>query len=277
MAGSHGQVYVMDWGCALVLAGARPQDGDPVTVDRDPSHEALDLPGSVIGTYEYMAPEQAQALSARIDEQTDVYLLGGILYELLTGLPPHRGNSVADTLRRANEGEVEDPQTAAGDAKLPPALCAIAMRALQRRPADRHASVAELQHEVERVLRGGLWFAEASFPAGALVVREGDAADAAYIITRGSCAVFRTVDGQRVPLRTLGPGDVFGETAIFTSRERTASVETVEEMTAMVVTRESLEREMATRWVFPFVRSLAERFLELEAELSAARRAAEPR
>jgi hypothetical protein len=48
-------------------------------------------------------------------------------------------------------------------------------------------------------------------------------------------------------------------------------------MTAMVVTRESLEREMATRWVFPFVRSLAERFLELEAELSAARRAAEPR
>ena len=62
-------------------------------------------------------------------------------------------------------------------------------------------------------------------PAGTLVVREGDPADAAYIITRGTCEAFRTEHGQRIFLRRMGAGDTFGETAILTAERRTASVE----------------------------------------------------
>jgi serine/threonine-protein kinase len=264
MVGSHGQVYVVDWGCALLLAGVEAA----VTVGRDPALEALDPPGAVVGTYSYMAPEQAHAQSAEIDELTDVYLLGGILYEILTRWPPHRGIHHADTVRRAIEGIVEAPQSIVRDAHLPPVLCEIAMRALRPRPADRYASVEALKAEVELALRNGWWFATATFPAGTLVVREGDDADAAYIITRGTCEAFRVEGGTRTVLRRMGPGEVFGETAIISACRRTASVEAIDEVSATVVTREALEREVGGSWLSIFVHALASRFQEIDAKLS---------
>jgi serine/threonine-protein kinase len=269
MVGSHGQVYVVDWGCALLLAGVGAGE---VCVGRDPSIEALDPPGAVVGTYSYMAPEQAQAQSAEIDELTDVYLLGGILYEILTRWPPHRGIHQADTIRRAIEGLVEDPQLLVREVRLPPVLCAIAMRALQPRPADRHGSVEELKAEVELALRNGWWFTTASFPSGTVIVREGDTADAAYIITRGTCEAFHVERTGRALLRRMGPGEVFGETAILTSGTRTASVEAIDDVTALVVTREALEREIGGTWLSVFLHALAVRFQELDARLSDQRR-----
>ncbi len=270
MVGSHGQVYVVDWGCALLLAG--PRTPDAVSIARDPELDSLDPPGAVVGTYSYMAPEQASAMTAAIDELTDVYLLGGVLYEILTGQAPHRGIHHADTIRRAIEGIVEEPQRVAGEVRLPPVLCAIAMRALRARPAERFPSVEALKTEIEHALRNGWWFTSISFPAGTLIVREGDEGDAAYIITQGTCEAFRDEDGERAVLRRMGPGEVFGETAIITSGKRTASVAALDEVTAIVVTREALEQEIGGSWLGVFVHALAGRFRELDAKLSETRR-----
>jgi eukaryotic-like serine/threonine-protein kinase len=272
MVGTHGQVYVMDWGCALLRPPA--PGADAVKVARDQT-QSLDPPGCAIGTCSYMAPEQARATPEEIDERTDVYLLGGILYEILTGEPPHRGKSQVHSVLLAQTGEVPDPQAVAGDTKLPPGLCQIAMRALAADPTARYQTVEALKEDVERSLRHGWWFATVTFPAGSVIVHEGEEAHAAYIITRGTCEAFRQQGAERVVLRRMGAGEAFGETGIFTAKARTASVAAVDEVVALVVTRDALERAVGTdSWVGAFVRALAERFREADARLAELRRSA---
>jgi serine/threonine-protein kinase len=273
MVGSHGQVYVMDWGCALLRPGAA---GAPtVAIARDAAARS-EAQGLVAGTGAYMAPEQATGQTDRIDERTDVYLLGAVLYEILTQLAPHRGRSALESVQLAQRNEIRPPYEVSGAVRLPPELCRIAMRALATEPSERYPSVGALRAEIDRAVRQGWWFASLTLPRGAVVFRQGDLADAAYIITAGACEAFRVEDGARMVLRRMGPGDSFGESSILTGRRRGAAVEVVEEMTATVVTRESLERALGgDSFVGSFVRALAERFHALEAQLAWYRRAVE--
>jgi eukaryotic-like serine/threonine-protein kinase len=283
MTGSHGQVYVMDWGCALLLGkreSERAGEGTPrVTLQRDANAAALDAPGTIIGTAAYMPPEQAWGRIDEIDERSDVYALGGILYHILTGVPPHRGETMIASLLVAQTGVVLSPDETVGDAadKLPPGLCAIAMKALEADPACRHASVDALRQELESFLRGGGWFAQVVFPAGATIIREGDAGDCAYIIVRGTCEARKTEGDRQVTMRVMGAGEVVGETAVLTAGQRSASVIALEEVTALLVTRDSFERELGTgSWMGVFIRALAGRFRELDTRLMKMRLEAAP-
>jgi tRNA A-37 threonylcarbamoyl transferase component Bud32 len=261
MVGSHGQVYVMDWGIALLM-----HDGssEPPSVSVNRTRRANEA-GSAVGTYAYMAPEQAHG---RIGEQgpaTDVYGLGGILYCLLTGDAPHAARTQAQALAHARIGSAEPPEARAAWPTLPPGLCAIAMNALAPVPQDRYASVDALKTDVEEFLRGGGWFQIRSFDPGTEIVRDGDAADAAYIVTQGSCEVFRMVDGERTVLRRIGPGEIFGEMGLLTGEPRVASVVALERVRAMVITPEALDRELdRTSWLRILVEALASRFRELD-------------
>lgn len=272
MVGTHGQVYVMDWGLA-VLHGQRKNGEEPPVSVGTAIAELADDDGSrhapIAGTPAYMAPEQAYGYVERIDARTDVYGLGGILYHLLTGTHPRPSTNLVETLLRARKGEVTPFAEAAPSRKLPPGLCRIAMKALSALPADRHESVEAFKNELEGFLRGGGWFAARRFPAGTAIVVQGDAPDAAYIITEGRCSVVKTV-GDRVDiLRELGPGDVFGETAIVTEQPRSASVIAIDDVEVRVVTRESLEQELERSvWLGAIVKALAERFRDLDARLS---------
>ena len=102
----------------------------------------------------------------------------------------------------------------------------------------------------------------------ARVVTEGEPGDTAYIIVAGRCEVFREVDGRRVSLRELGPGEVFGETAVFTAKPRTASVEAIDDLTVMRVTGDLLIEQIGLfSHAGAFVRSLAERFRQIDSQL----------
>jgi serine/threonine-protein kinase len=268
MVGAHGQVYVMDWGVALLCDGPRPSErGDGVR--RDPLRQSAERPGMVVGTVVYMAPEQATGQLAAIDARTDVFGLGGILYKILTGKPPHHGaDSFLAALDLARRGEVPAVEQAAPGRALPPGLCRIVMKALAAKPDDRHESVAMLQEDVEGFLRGGGWFVRRQFPAGSVMMREGELGDCAYLIDSGHCEVSRTVDGERQVVRTLGPGEVVGESAILIDRPRSATVMAIDDVTALTVTRESLQRELARNdWLATIARALAERFLDLDRTL----------
>ncbi len=225
-----------------------------------------DVRGTVIGTPGYMAPEQAWGKTDEIDERTDVFGLGGILFHILTGTAPYDGDTTSHTMLNTRTFEPRQPQSVITDRRLPPQLCRIAMHALSPDPAHRYASVSDLRAEVEAFLRGGSFFETRTFAPGDLIVREGDAADDAYVVTTGHAEVFREERGQRVPLRTLGPGDVFGEAALFTASTRNASVVAVDEVTTIVVSRESIHDELAIdSWLGSFVRALAVRYRDLEA------------
>ena len=100
-------------------------------------------------------------------------------------------------------------------------------------------------------------------------MREGDEGDVAYILERGRCEVLKSIDGAPTRLREMGPGEVFGETAILTNRRRTATVVALEELTVLVVTREALARELREpSWLGALVRALAERFRDLDERMS---------
>jgi eukaryotic-like serine/threonine-protein kinase len=269
MIGSHGQVYVMDWGIALLRTGQRPSEHPPVIrSSADTLQEAM---GTLSGTPSYMAPEQALGRTTDIDERTDVYGLGGVLYSILTRRPPHDGQSSTEDLQLARSRDVIPPAEIAPNAELPPFLCRVAMKALSTFRDDRHQSVEALKQDIETFLRGGGWFAQKRFAPGELIVREGDSADAAYIITQGQCELFKTVEGQKRFVSLLGPGDVFGETAIFGSTQRTASIVAHGEVQVLVVTRAALEHELdRSWWLRAFVQALAERFVEVDRALTRA-------
>lgn len=258
LVGSHGQVYVMDWGLARVMDGGRPSE----------KLASDDEELVVAGTPAFMAPEQAQGRVEAIDARTDVFGLGAVLYAILTGRGPFAALSASSALELARAGVVKPPEQIA-NRTVPPELSRIVMKALSADPNDRYQSADELSRDIEDFSRGGGWFATRHFPAGATIVKEGEPASAAYVITAGRCEVYKTVDGTKLLLRTLEPGEVFGETAVFTSKPRTATVAALEPVTVKVVTRESLERELdRSPWMGAFVRALAERFRDVDDKLS---------
>lgn len=252
MVGSHGQVYVMDWGCAQV-------NGSDLVEGR------VDPDGIVIGTVAYMAPEQAQGLITKIDARTDVFGVGAILYKVLTGAAPYPG-PVMDALMRAQRVDVPPPDKRVGGSgiKPPPHLTQIVMKAMAANPADRFPTVDALAEELRAFLRGGNWFPLHKFKPGDVIVREGDRADAAYIITAGHCEVRK---GGTV-LRTMKAGDVFGETAIFADVPRSATVVAIDEVSAVAVERSAIEGMTQSSWLGMFVKALADRFIAADAELS---------
>jgi eukaryotic-like serine/threonine-protein kinase len=264
MVGSHGQVYVMDWGCAQVI-------GDDLSLVEG----RVDPDGMVIGTVAYMAPEQAQGLITKIDQRTDVFGVGAILYKVLTGSAPYPG-PVMEALARAQRCDVSPPDERTGLAiKPPPHLSQIAMKAMARDPANRFPTVDAFAEELRAFLRGGNWFPLHKFAAGSVIVREGDRADAAYIITAGRCEVRKADphDPKRtIVLRTLSAGDVFGETAIFADMPRSASVVALDEVSAVLVERAAIENLTRSSWLGLFVKALADRFLDVDAQLSKVRK-----
>lgn len=116
--------------------------------------------GRVIGTPLYMAPEQAAARLEEVDQQTDVYGLGGILYSILTGVGPHHadasatypGEGRAEFLTRVLREEVTEPVKRLGD--VAPELNAICMKALSARKHRRYTSASELADDVQRYMAG---------------------------------------------------------------------------------------------------------------------------
>jgi eukaryotic-like serine/threonine-protein kinase len=118
MVGSFGEVQVMDWGLAKVLprggavedasAGHTRDQGTVIATTRSGSDSELSQAGSIMGTPSYMAPEQARGEGDQVDDRADVFALGSILCELLTGQPAFTGRTSGEIQRKAARGELAD-------------------------------------------------------------------------------------------------------------------------------------------------------------------------
>jgi PAS domain S-box-containing protein len=144
--GDFGEVVVLDWGLAKVVGRPEGEAGAPA-VEIDETDGGHTVQGQALGTPAYMAPEQSDGRLDRIDRHTDVYGLGAILYEVLTGVPPFSGDSTAEVLRKVREEAPAPPRQFWPD--VPPALEALCLRALAKRPQDRPAAAADLAQEVQ--------------------------------------------------------------------------------------------------------------------------------
>jgi serine/threonine protein kinase len=186
MIGEYGEVLVMDWGLAKILSNTDPETTRPPAADNAPAGADPDATrhGTVMGTPNYMAPEQAEGRTREMDERTDLYALGAILYAMLTLRPPIVGTSEEDLMTRLKAGNIppptiyNNPSQAASLAgarepvvllhcpsrRVPEALAAVAMHALALRPMDRYQHVAELQRDVAAWQTGHATTAEQAGP-----------------------------------------------------------------------------------------------------------------
>lgn len=120
-------------------------------------HERLSRIGEIAGTPEYLSPEQAAGVE-KLDVRSDVFSLGAVLYELLTGAPPFRGGTLPDLLRRIREEDPAVPRRC--DAAVPKGLQDICLKALDKDPAHRYASAREMADDLRRFLAGEAVLAE---------------------------------------------------------------------------------------------------------------------
>jgi serine/threonine protein kinase/WD40 repeat protein len=170
MVGEFGEVLVMDWGLAKVIRKTPPEAGQAATRDAEP--ETLSY---IEGTPQYMSPEQANGVYGGLDERSDIYSLGGVLYAILTHRPPVTGTSVAEVIQKVRAGETTvmamPRRREAGAAPLrieqtvPEALRAVTLKALSRDKTTRYQSVAAFAADIEAYQNG---FATSAETAGVL-------------------------------------------------------------------------------------------------------------
>ena len=138
MLGRYGEVLLADWGLAVNLHRVEPEQ---------------DFQQSIGGTPAYMAPELASGFHSDIVRQSDVYLLGATLFQILTGFPPHDGDTLLNCIANAANNRIRHTT-------LESELMDVARRAMQTDPADRFENVAQFidairthrQHEQSNLL-----------------------------------------------------------------------------------------------------------------------------
>ena len=161
--GGFGEVYVMDWGLALVRGGGAPDSG-PGAIDSgratmrslEGDSPLLTQEGDILGTPSYMAPEQADGRTREVGPTADVYAVGAMLYQLLSGVPPFGGGEAGASsevvLERVRRGPPESLLGKGSDAS--PELVAICEKAMARQPGDRYPSLREMAEDLRAFLEG---------------------------------------------------------------------------------------------------------------------------
>ncbi len=252
MVGDYGQIYLVDWGIARRTAELPTE---PVRSD------------TAQGTPAYMSPEQANGDLWKLDARTDVFALGGMLFRVLAGRPPYVGPTADAIVALAAAGVVRPPDAVSRrhGQPMPRRLVSICMKALAADPAGRYQSADAFKLDLERFLRGLGQLPQRTFKAGEEIIIEGTPGDAAYVIVDGACVATRLVGAQRQELRRLGPGEMFGEAAIFTGKPRSATVTAVTDTVVGVVDQQGIREEMErTSFMSLAIRTVASTFLDLD-------------
>jgi tetratricopeptide (TPR) repeat protein/tRNA A-37 threonylcarbamoyl transferase component Bud32 len=153
MLGPFGETLVVDWGLAKSVARLAESKGDKLSVVALKASSANGLatqPGSLLGTPQYMSPEQARGEVDRLGPETDVYSLGATLYCLLTGGSPVQSANPSEVLQRVVQGHW--PAPVKSRPSVPAALNAVCCKAMALRPEDRYPSPTALAADLERWL-----------------------------------------------------------------------------------------------------------------------------
>jgi serine/threonine-protein kinase len=162
MVGAFGEVHVMDWGLSrqfgkepIRLAPIRPAPVDSIS---DAELSAILSNSKIIGTPSYMAPEQARG--RRIGVRSDVFGLGAMLCEILTGLPPYHGKNFRQIFRRAARADLRETYRRLESCDADPAMIGLSKRCLARKVDDRPADAGIIASEISAFVESSMERAE---------------------------------------------------------------------------------------------------------------------
>jgi len=153
MVGNYGEVLMMDWGLAKIVDGHYEDDEVPSSSIMPEDLEKTRV-GTISGTPSYMAPEQARGRIDLIDQRTDVYALGAILYEILTYHPPFEGKNIEEVLEKVRQKEPIPPRRLVPEHNISLDLEEIVLKAMSKDPDKRYNSGKELHDDIEQFLEG---------------------------------------------------------------------------------------------------------------------------
>lgn len=150
MLGEFGETVVLDWG----LAKVKGESEQSIEQEGSSASEVIGVTvqGKAMGTPAYMSPEQARGEVDRVDERSDIYALGAVLYEILTGRPPYEGKDVQEVLYKVIHHVPDRIQDLEPDA--PPELCAIVEKSFTPAREDRYLNAIDLSREIENYMSG---------------------------------------------------------------------------------------------------------------------------
>ncbi len=153
----------------LIDATGQPRVTDFGLAKRVEIDSGLTRSGAVMGSPSYMSPEQARAAHGEVGPRSDIYSLGAILYEVLTGRPPFRAETAVETVLQVLEAEAVPPRLL--NRRVPLELDAICMKCLEKNPADRYESAQSLAEDLDRFLNGVPVLAVADSGTGTRLMR----------------------------------------------------------------------------------------------------------
>ncbi len=241
MVGEFGEVQVMDWGLAKEVGGIEHVTTS-VRLEAEPEDFGRTLEGEVMGTPQYMSPEQAEGRVMELDVRSDIYSLGALLYAVLTLRAPVDGGTVEEVLTKVKRGEITSmvsPSTRFRDMRLravvaarrmhgnvPDALQAVVRRAMHLRPVARYQSVSELSADIEAYQGGFATRAERAgfFRQVFLLLRRNRTVAIAHVVVIAVCGYFlsRIIVGER---RALEGAQVAERQVVQLKEERDAARE----------------------------------------------------
>lgn len=166
MVGQFGEVYMMDWGLARILADKEDEPIHDILSDTLPSSipgsTVITRDGAIVGTPSYMSPEQANPEGDEIGAWTDVYAIGAILYEILSGRPPYRtgdtplpGHKVLQLLKKGPPRDIKEMSS-----NVPNDLAEICRAAMSRDVTQRPKSGGDVSNMIRQVLKARAQSAE---------------------------------------------------------------------------------------------------------------------
>jgi serine/threonine-protein kinase len=160
MVGAFGEVQVMDWGLAKVLTPpgtaleepAAPAPSSAIRTVRTETADEGSQVGSVLGTYDYMPPEQARGAVHQLDERCDVFALGAMLCEILTGYPPYTGPTRDAVFAKAAHGDLAEAWVRLNDCGAEEELLRLARACLAADPRERPRDAGAVARDLSTYL-----------------------------------------------------------------------------------------------------------------------------
>jgi eukaryotic-like serine/threonine-protein kinase len=149
--GNFGEVILLDWGVAKVWGQPDDAPQHPSLARPSESLQALTMAGDRPGTPLYMSPEQVNVNRAVIDERSDVFSTGVVLYEVAALREPFRGRVIQETFENIIHDHPPPPSKASPDRGIPPRLDEVVTKAIAKTPADRYQTMRELLEAIREV------------------------------------------------------------------------------------------------------------------------------